>query len=107
MSKIVAVKIRGSIDARESIQKTIKSLGLQKTNKAVVMEDSDSNRGMLDKAKDYIAYGEVEDDIAEEVEEDSNLTPPSGGFKSTKKQYHQGGSLGRRDDMESLLEKML
>jgi len=107
MSKIVAVKIRGSIDARESIQKTIESLGLTKTNKAVVLEKSDSNRGMLRKAKDYIAYGEVEDDVAEKVEEDSNLTPPSGGFKSTKKQYHQGGSLGKRDDMEELLDRML
>jgi len=107
MSKIVAVKIRGSVDARKSIQKTIETLGLTKTNKAVVLEDTDSNRGMLRKAKDYIAYGTVEDDVAEEVEEQTHLSPPSGGLKSTKRQYHQGGSLGKRDDMETLLEKML
>jgi ribosomal protein L30/L7E len=106
MSKLVAVKIRGSIDSRASIQKTLDSLKLGNKNNVVVLEDTDSNRGMLRKAKDYIAYGEVEDDVAEKVEE-SNLTPPSGGFKSTKRQYHQGGSLGQRGDMESLLEKML
>jgi ribosomal protein L30/L7E len=106
MSKLVAVKIRGSIDSRASIQKTLDSLKLGDKNNAVVLEDTESNRGMLRKAKDYIAYGEVEDDVAEEVEE-SNLAPPSGGFKSTKKQRHQGGSLGKRDDMEALLEKML
>lgn len=107
MSKLVAVKIRGSIDARESIQKTLGTLGLTKKNKATVLEDNDSNRGMLRKAKDYIAYGEVDEETAEEVEEKVNLSPPSGGLKSTKKQYHQGGSLGKRDDMEELLEKML
>jgi ribosomal protein L30/L7E len=105
--KLVAVKIRGSIDASEGIQKTIESLGLTKKNKAVVMEDNESNRGMLKKAKDYITYGQVEDDVADEVKEQVNLSPPSGGFKSTKKQYHQGGSLGKRNDMETLLEKML
>ncbi len=107
MSKLVAVKIRGSIDARESIQKTLENLGLTKKNRAVVLEENDSNKGMLRKAKDYIAYGEADEETAEKVEEKVNLTPPSGGFKSTKKQYHQGGSLGKRGDMEELLEKML
>jgi large subunit ribosomal protein L30 len=107
MSKLVAVKIRGSIDASETIQKTLETLGLTKANKAVVLENNESNKGMLNKAKDYIAYGEVEDDLADEVDEKVNLSPPSGGFKSTKKQYNQGGSLGKRDDMEELLGKML
>jgi len=107
MSKLVAVKIRGSIDAKRGIQKTIQSLSLTKTNKAIVMENTDSNQGMLRKAKDYIAYGEVSDETAEKVSEKVHLSSPSGGFKSTKRQYHQGGSLGKRDDMETLLGKML
>jgi large subunit ribosomal protein L30 len=107
MSKLVAVKIRGSLDSRQGIQRTIENLGLEKTNSASVFEDTDSNRGMLRKAKDYIAYGEVTDEVAEKVQEKQNLTPPSGGLKSTKRQYNQGGSLGQRDDMESLLERML
>lgn len=107
MSKLVAVKIRGSIDARESIQRTLETLGLTKKNKAAVLEDNDSNRGMLRKAKDYIAYGEVDEETADKVQEKVNLTPPSGGFKSTKKQCHQGGSLGKRGDMEELLGRMI
>jgi large subunit ribosomal protein L30 len=107
MTKLVAVKIRGSIDAREKTQKTLQTLSLDQKNKATVLEDNDSNKGMLEKAKDYIAYGKVDEETAEKVQQKTNLTPPTGGFKSTKKQYHQGGSLGKRDDMETLLEKML
>ena len=109
MSKLVAVKVRGSIDASQKVTKTLETLGLEKKNQARVMEDTDSNRGNMNQAKDYIAYGEVSDDFAEElgeVGETVSLSPPSGGFKSTKRQYHQGGSLGKRDDMESLLGKM-
>jgi large subunit ribosomal protein L30 len=107
MSQLVAVKIRGSIDANQNIQRTLETLGLTKKNKAVVLENTDSNKGMLRKAKDYITYGEVDEETAEKISEKVNLSPPSGGLKSTKRQYHQGGSLGQRDNMEKLLEKML
>ncbi|MFB6158227.1 MAG: uL30 family ribosomal protein [Candidatus Nanohalobium sp.] len=111
MTLLVAVKVRGSIDASESISRTLQTLGLEKKNQARIMEDNESNRGMLRKAKDYIAYGEVDQETVEQLEAETGetvtLSPPSGGFKSTKKQRHQGGSLGKRDDMEELLGKML
>jgi len=107
MSKLVAVKIRGSVDARENTQKTLETLSLTKKFKAKVLENNKSNKGMLKDAKDYIAYGTVDENLAEKAEEQTHLSPPSGGLKSTKRQYHQGGSLGKRDDMETLLEKML
>ena len=109
MSKLVVVKIRGSIDSSQKTSKTLQTLGLEKKHQARVMENTDSHLGNMHHAKDYIAYGEVSDEVAEEVGEVGetvNLSPPSGGFKSTKRQFHQGGSLGKRDDMKSLLNKM-
>lgn len=105
--KLVAVKIRGSVDARENTQKTLETLSLTKKFKAKVLENNESNKGMLRDAKDYIAYGTVTEETAEKIQDQVNLSPPSGGLKSTKRQYHQGGSLGKRDDMNNLLEKML
>ena len=110
MTKIVAVKIRSSIDASRSISDTIESLELESNNSVRIMENSDSNRGMLEKVKDYVAYGEVEEDTAEKIGQEGETvqkSPPSGGFKSIKRQYHQGGSLGERDDMEELVERMV
>ncbi len=35
------------------------------------------------------------------------LSPPSKGFDGTRQQAGQGGSLGKRDDMDALLERMI
>ncbi|EGQ43955.1 MAG: ribosomal protein L30/L7E [Candidatus Nanosalina sp. J07AB43] len=91
-----AVKVRGSVDASENISETLDSLGLDKKNKVLFIDsDSDSLKGMMKKAKDYIAYGEVSEETVEEIENQRDLnlehgdrvsmTPPSGGFKTTKK----------------------
>lgn len=114
---IAAVKVRGSIDARKNTKDTLQNLNLTEKNRCVVFEDSDSIRGMLKSAKDYITYGEISDETLEKLEERKgeelesgdtvNLTAPSGGFKSTKKNYGQGGSLGNRPDMDGLVDKMV
>lgn len=35
------------------------------------------------------------------------LSPPSKGYKDSKRHYRQGGSLGERDDMNTLLQHMV
>ncbi len=35
------------------------------------------------------------------------LSPPSKGFKDTRRHYQQSGSLGKRDDMDNLLKRMI
>jgi large subunit ribosomal protein L30 len=114
---IAAVKIRGSIDARHKAKRTLKDLNMHKRNQCVVFKDNDSVRGMLNTAKDYITYGEISEDTLEKLEERKgeelesgdtvNLTPPTGGFKNTKKQVGQGGSLGKRDNLDELIQKMV
>lgn len=114
---IAAVKVRGSIDARQKTQRTLEDLSLEDRHEVVVFEDSDSIRGMLNIAKDYITFGEISDETVEALEERKgeelesgdtvNLAPPSGGFRDTKKQVGQGGSLGEREDLDELVQKMV
>lgn len=115
---IAAVKVRGDVDASEKISATIESLGLVKKNQVLFVEsDDEATKGMLNRAKDYIAYGEVSDDVVEQVEEAKDaeiqagskfsMTPASGGFRSTKKNYNNGGALGKRPDMDKLLKNMI
>lgn len=113
---IVAVKVRSDIDARKKAKDILKNLNLEKTNQCVVFEKSDSVMGMLQRVKDYTAFGEVSDETLEKLSEIKgnkikngdtiDLSPPTKGYKSTKKQVGQGGSLGNRDDMDELLGKM-
>lgn len=113
---IAAIRIRGDVDVGHKTSRTLENLNLSGRNVCVLYEDSDSVRGMLNSAKDYIAYGKVSEDTIESLSEREgfelqsgdtvNLTPPSGGFKNTKRNVNQGGSLGNRDDMDRLLDKM-
>ena len=117
MGMIAAVKVRGSIDARQKTQRTLEDLGLETRHECAVFEDTESIRGMLSIAKDYITFGEVDEETVEKLEERNGgdleagntirLSPPTGGFRSTKKQVGQGGSLGKRKDMDELVQKMV
>lgn len=115
---IAAIKVRGDVDASETISATIESLGLVKKNQVLfVEEDDEPTHGMLRKAKDYIAYGDVSDELIEEIEDARDveveagttlsMTPPSGGFKSTKKNFNDGGALGKRPSIDELLRNMI
>ena len=111
---IAAVRIRGQVDVPDKINATLETLGLTKKNQVVLVEDdNDAHKGMLNKAKDYLTYGQVEDETAEKIREKAGegnvapLAPPSGGFKDTRKNVNEGGALGKRSDMDELLQKML
>jgi len=114
---IVAVMVRGKVDARDKAKESLQHLGLTKRNQAVILEDDAATRGQLSVSKDYITYGVVEDETVEKLEETSgktlekgdtvSLSPPTGGYKNTRRQVGQSGSLGERENMDDLLNKMV
>lgn len=144
MAVIAALRIRGIRHLNPQARKTMELLRLNKPNHCVLVEDKKEVMGMLQKAKDYIAYGQVDEKtvisllrkrgrngskrLAEtedekklgefakkimqgaKVSEFANpvfrLRPPSKGFKDKKRPYPRG-DLGKRDDMVSLLSKMI
>jgi large subunit ribosomal protein L30 len=54
------VRIRGSVNVKPDIKKTLNLLNLTRVNHCVVLNESPSVKGMLQVAKDYITWGEIE-----------------------------------------------
>jgi len=121
--KIAVIRIRGMVRVNTDIQDTLFFLRLRKKHVCVVLEKSNSASGMLRKAKDYITYGEIDEETEKELiskrgkkDEEGKLkpffelAPPRGGFerKGIKKSFQQGGVLGYRGkNINDLIKRML
>ncbi|MFH1623293.1 MAG: 50S ribosomal protein L30 [Candidatus Aenigmatarchaeota archaeon] len=56
---LTVVRIRGTMNTRDTIGETLRMLRLDKTNMCVVLPDTQSFRGMLAKARGRTAYGTI------------------------------------------------
>ncbi len=59
---LAAIRIRGMVGVDVNINKTLEMLRLNRKNVCVVMKDTPSIRGMLNKVKDYITWGEIDEE---------------------------------------------
>jgi len=119
MQKIAAIRLRGKFNVRKEIEDTLCLLGLKRKNTCVILEPTKQNLGMLRKAKDYITYGEISEEVLKKLLEKKKpqkqtekkiifrLPNPKKGFKSIKKGFNQGGDLGRGDKINELLERII
>lgn len=57
---IAAIRVRGRTGIKKGISDTLDMLRLTRINHAVLIEENPSYKGMLQKAKDYITWGEVD-----------------------------------------------
>jgi len=53
------IRVRGTTKIRKDIEDTMKMLNLTRVNHCVVVPETPSVKGMLEKAKDYITWGEI------------------------------------------------
>ena len=61
------IRIRGTASAGTEVQDTLKMLRLNRSMHCVFVKDTDEIKGMLQKAKDLITWGEVSDDVLKSV----------------------------------------
>jgi large subunit ribosomal protein L30 len=61
------VRVRGNVNVRGSIDDTLKMLRLHRVNHCVLLSDSPQNMGMMQKVKDYVAYGVISPDTLTEM----------------------------------------
>ncbi|MBR6203839.1 MAG: 50S ribosomal protein L30 [Candidatus Methanomethylophilaceae archaeon] len=54
------IRVRGQPDVNYNIEFTMGLLGLNKVNHCVIVPENDSVKGMLQVAKDYVTWGEVD-----------------------------------------------
>jgi large subunit ribosomal protein L30 len=62
---ILAVRIRGTATDNPEIRKTMKTLNLESTFRARLLENNPSTLGMLRAAKNLVAWGQVNPDVME------------------------------------------
>ena len=115
--KIAAVLIRGLIGVRGNIKDTLKMLNLNKKHACSVFETSPSVLGMMKKCKDYITWGEINDETIKSLSKRKThkanvfkLCPPKGGFerKGIKNPFSLGGALGyRAKEINDLIKRMI
>jgi large subunit ribosomal protein L30 len=121
--RLALILIRGVIRAKEDIIVTLYTLRLRKKNACAVIADTPSLRAAAVKCKDYIAYGEIDDETYRLLVEKRGkknkdgslkkffaLHPPRGGFdrKGIKTPFTNGGALGNRGaKINDLIKRML
>jgi len=58
-----AVRVRGTVNVKPDIKRTLQLLKLTRANHCVLLEENASIKGMLQIAKDYITWGEIDKTI--------------------------------------------
>ena len=64
---LAVIRVRGKVNVNYNIAYTMKLLRLNRVNHCVVIPDTSYYRGMLQKAKDYITWGNIGEDVIKEL----------------------------------------
>jgi len=59
--KLVIVVVRGNVKVAQSVIDTLLMLNLHRKNHCTVVDDTPTYRGMIDKVKDFVTWGEIDD----------------------------------------------
>jgi len=57
MSVIAVVRIRGRMHMKPGIAATLDNMGLTRKNYCILLSESENNKGILQKVKDYVSWG--------------------------------------------------
>jgi large subunit ribosomal protein L30 len=57
------IRVRGTINMKPNIKRTLQLLRLNRTNHCILLEENKNSQGMLQVAKDYITWGEVDKNL--------------------------------------------
>ncbi len=116
---IAIIRIRGQVNIRKVITETLNRLGLKKKYSCAILEKpTPIELGMLEKVKDFVAFGEIDAETHKKLVEARGkytkskthfrLHPPRGGIEA-KNHYGVGkGVLGNnKSDINKLILRML
>lgn len=107
---IVVIRISGQVDVTGKIKAILDAMNLKKKFSCIILkEESD----LLNKVKDYVAYGILDENLMEQLKKRSKgnyfaLMPPRGGLKKSSKVAFPRGVLGNQGkEINKLLVRML
>jgi large subunit ribosomal protein L30 len=93
------IRVRGIVNVKPNIKKTLQLLNLTRVNHCVLTEESPSAKGMLQIVKDYVTWGEIEKDtLTKLIKEKGRLE----GEKPITEDYLKSATSYK--DIEKLVE---
>ena len=134
---IAVLRIVGQAGIRTDVEETLKRLCMHRKLVCTFVNQDDAKFKMVYSIRDFIAYGEISDELAQKIIESRGQTldgkpvkdaakvleqikkgewkikkffrmhPPRGGFKKTTKLASPKGILGHNKEISKLLERML
>jgi len=72
---MIALRVRGRTGIKKEIADTLDMLRLTRINHAVLLSEDPSYQGMLQKAKDYITWGEIDQETLTQLIEKRGRLP--------------------------------
>ncbi len=107
MGMLAVLRIRGRVGVKPDVRKTLELLKLNRKHTLAVVPDTPAFRGMIQKVKDYVTWGEIDEETLELLRQKRKeykansivyfrLAPPKGGFKGSIKKPLPYGELGYR-----------
>ena len=125
--QIAIVRIAGEIRLKQEFLDTLRMLHLSKKHMCVVVPSTPNMLGMIKKIKDFVTWGEAQQETIQLLQEKRKkmtktkqgkivpqpfyrLSPPRGGFerKGIKVAYGVGGALGYRgEEINKLIKRMI
>jgi len=117
MTKIAIIRIKGNVKINKEIKESLNRLRLRKKYSCRVIENpKESEIGMIKKLKNFVAYGELDEETYKElvskragkIKNFFRLHPPIKGIDS-KKMFGVGkGVLGdNKEKINNLIKRML
>jgi len=100
---IAAIRVRGTTGVKGEVADTMKMLRLNRINHAVILDENPSYQGMLQKAKDYITWGEIKENTLEKVISKRGRLP--GGAKLTEEYLKENTSHKNVKDLTKAVFK--
>ncbi|MDY6777760.1 MAG: uL30 family ribosomal protein, partial [Candidatus Nanohaloarchaea archaeon] len=61
---LAAVRVRGRPDTPDRVENILSNLGLEQKNHAVLLPETETFLGMLERAKDVVTYGDIDTETA-------------------------------------------
>lgn len=112
---IAAIRVRGIIGIEKGMEDTLRMLKLYRKNCCAILKDEPHIRGMLLKTKDFITWGDVDEETSNLLQKKSKngfcrLNSPRKGYgrKGVKMPFSRGGALGnRKEKINDLIKRMI
>ncbi|MCX8158557.1 MAG: 50S ribosomal protein L30 [Candidatus Diapherotrites archaeon] len=95
------IRMRGEVKVAPDIKTTLSMLRLHKVNHAVLVSNNKATKGMLEKIKDYVTYGEIDDKVLAKLIIKRGRLP---GNKRITEEYLKSKGINNIEELISALK---